>query len=144
MQNVAMVVATGRHSLLMRGTPGTGKSMFASRINSLLPRMQAEEHLECFVLRSGHGAELSSALLAGLPPFRNPHHQASAAAIVGSSDRPGELSLAHGGVLFLDELPEFRRDILESLREPLETGSVSVSRAKHKCIAGASAADCRL
>lgn len=128
----ALTVATGMHSLLMRGTPGTGKSMLAARLTSILPRLERDEQIDSMRIYSAISERVPQLLLAGRPPFRAPHHQASATAIIGSPDAPGEMALAHGGVLFLDELPEFRRDILEGLREPLETGEVRVSRAKRK------------
>lgn len=91
-------------------------------------------HLESLRIHSTFQAVLPRSLLDGVPPFRAPHHQATASALLGSEDRPGEMALSHGGLLFLDELPEFRRDLLESLREPLETGEVRVSRAKFKVV----------
>jgi magnesium chelatase family protein len=127
---LAMTIAAGEHSALLYGPPGTGKSMFAERIPSLLPPMKAEEHLQAMMIHSSLHERLDHALLAGRAPYRAPHHQASAAALMGKPQRPGELSLAHGGVLFLDELPEFRRDLLEALREPLEVGCIRVSRAE--------------
>ncbi len=132
MQQVALVTATGRHNLLLWGAPGTGKSMFSARISSILPPLSNPELWESLRTYSLLTTHLSEERIQGQAPFRNPHHQASAPAILGSCERPGELALAHGGVLFLDELPEFRRDILEGLREPLETGWVHVSRAQHK------------
>ncbi len=124
------IAAAGVHSLLLIGPPGAGKSMLAQRLPGLLPPLDDGEALECAMLHS---------LVRPLPPtaewrrrpFRAPHHGASAAAIVGGGGRlrPGEISLAHRGVLFLDELPEYRRDVLEALREPLESGSVSIARA---------------
>lgn len=131
-RRAALCSASGLHSLLLRGSPGTGKSMLASRLPSILPPIPKREHLEALQIYSSMYQKLPPFLLSGTPPFRNPHHAASAVAILGSVDSPGELSLAHGGILFLDELPEFRRDLLESLREPLETGEVKVSRAQQK------------
>ncbi len=124
------VAAAGGHSLLMIGPPGAGKTMLAARLPGVLPPLGDEEALECATLASiaaGSGATLRF----GARPFRAPHHTASAIALVGggSHPRPGEISLAHHGVLFLDELPEFDRRVLEALREPLETGFVSISRA---------------
>jgi magnesium chelatase family protein len=127
----AMTCAAGGHSLLVTGTPGCGKSMFAMRLPSILPRMPEREHLEALCIHNSQSGQLQESLLMGEAPCRAPHHQASPQAILGTPDVPGELSLAHGGVLFLDELPEFRRDLLESLREPLETGKIHVARA-HK------------
>ncbi len=124
------IAAAGGHSLLLIGPPGAGKSMLAQRLPGLLPPLDDDEALESAMLHS---------LAFPLPPvsewrrrpFRAPHHGASAAAVVGGGGRlrPGEISLAHHGVLFLDELPEYRRDVLEALREPLETGSVSIARS---------------
>ena len=125
------IAAAGRLSLLMVGPPGTGKSMLAQRLAGLLPPLGHEEALESAAILglAGHGA--FSAERWGQRVMRAPHHTASAAALVGggSPPRPGEASLAHQGVLFLDELPEFPRAALEALREPLETGRIVVSRA---------------
>lgn len=132
MAAAALVCAAGMHSMLLRGVPGTGKSMFAARLPSIMPLMEQREHIDCMKTYSAHTSQLPPAIIAGIPPFRSPHHQASAPAVVGSVDGPGELALAHGGVLFLDEMPEFRRDIIESLREPLETHEIRVSRSKFK------------
>lgn len=126
-----LIAAAGGHNLLMIGPPGCGKSMLAERFRSLLPRLRDEEVLEAVKLHSIAGLPVQG-LLQGLRPFRNPHHTTSDAGLVGGGavPGPGEISLAHGGVLFLDEFPEFRRSVLETLRGPLESGMVSVSRAK--------------
>ena len=127
---LAAVVAAGSHSLLMRGSPGTGKSMFAKRLCSIMPPMSDDQHLKALRIYSSAASVVPQDIIRGRPPFRAPHHYTSLAAMVGTTDRPGELAMASGGILFLDELPEFRRDVLEGLREPLETGEVAVSRAK--------------
>lgn len=132
LEKVALVTATGLHSLLLTGAPGTGKSMFSARLTSIFPPIDREEHLESLKIYSSVMEKMPESLLNGRPPFRGPHHQSSASALMGIPEQPGEISLAHGGVLFLDEFPEFRRDIIEALREPLETGHVRVSRAKKK------------
>src|SRR6266705_5373567 len=124
------VAAAGGHSVLMVGPPGTGKSMLAARFAGLLPPMSGEEALESAALASlgSGGFRLENWKQR---PFRAPHHSASSIALVGggSDPRPGEISLAHNGVLFLDELPEFDRKVLEALREPLESGRIAISRA---------------
>jgi magnesium chelatase family protein len=125
-----LVAAAGGHSILLVGPPGTGKSMLAQRLPGLLPPLDAEDALDVASIASvsSRGFEPRDF---GRRPFRAPHHSASASAIIGGGPqaRPGEVSLAHRGVLFLDELPEFNRAVLESLREPLESGVVAISRA---------------
>ena len=124
------IAAAGGHSLLMVGPPGSGKSMLAMRLPGLLPPLSDEEALASAALRGLTAAGADGASF-GQRPARSPHHTASATALVGggSPPRPGEISLAHGGVLFLDETPEFPRSALEALREPLETGRITISRA---------------
>jgi magnesium chelatase family protein len=125
-----IIAAAGGHSLLMIGPPGSGKSMLAQRLPGLLPALSAAESLEVASIVSAGGIGFDPRSY-GRRPFRTPHHTASAPALVGGGKRarPGEASLAHHGILFLDELPEFARATLEALREPLETGVVSISRA---------------
>ncbi len=124
------VAAAGGHGLLMIGPPGTGKSMLAARFPGILPPMSEPEALESAAIHSASSAGFDPAHW-GRRPFRAPHHSASSAALVGGGNppRPGEISLAHRGALFLDELPEFRRSVLEALREPLEAGTISIARA---------------
>ncbi|QDQ26887.1 YifB family Mg chelatase-like AAA ATPase [Chitinimonas arctica] len=127
------IAAAGAHSLLMVGPPGTGKSMLASRLPGLLPPMDEAVALETAALQSISSAGFQPRHF-GQRPFRAPHHTASAVSLVGggSNPRPGEISLAHQGVLFLDELPEFDRKVLEVLREPLENRRIVISRAAHQ------------
>lgn len=124
------ITAAGSHNLLMMGPPGSGKSMLAARLPGLLPPLSPPEALEVSMIHSLAG-QLSEGKLLRRRPFRDPHHSASLPALVGGGQRarPGEISLAHHGVLFLDELPEFQRATLEALRQPLEVGSVSIARA---------------
>jgi magnesium chelatase family protein len=124
------VAAAGGHNMLMVGPPGAGKSMLASRLPSILPPLEAQESLEVTMIHSISGT-LPEEGLVRMRPFRDPHHSASLPAIIGGGIRckPGEISLAHLGILFLDELPEFNRATLEALRQPLETGKAVVARA---------------
>ncbi len=129
------VAAAGAHALLMIGPPGTGKSLLAARLPGILPPMTEAEALESAAILSAAYIGFDSARW-GERPFRAPHHSASSVALVGggSPPRPGEISLAHHGVLFLDELPEFQRGALEALREPVESGTIAIARAARQAV----------
>ena len=127
------IAASGAHNLLFTGPAGTGKSMLAQRLTTILPIMTDDEALQSAAIHSVCGQQINPATWKNRP-FRTPHHTASGVALVGggSNPRPGEISLSHNGVLFLDELPEFDRKVLDVLREPLETGKVTISRASRQ------------
>ena len=124
------IAAAGGHNILVVGSPGAGKSMMAKRLPTIMPDMSREEMISCTEIYSVAGMTSRAHPVIALRPFRAPHHTVSAAGLAGGGPvpRPGEISLAHNGVLFLDELPEFRSDVLEVLRQPLEDGEVTVSR----------------
>lgn len=128
------IAVTGNHNLLMIGSPGSGKSMIAKRIPSIMPEPTLEEYLEILAIHSAAGSRQAIQAPALMRPFRSPHHTISDVALLGggSFPKPGEISLAHNGVLFLDELPEFKRSTLEVMRQPLEEGFVSISRSQAK------------
>lgn len=130
------IVAAGGHNLLMVGSPGGGKTMLAKSLVSILPPLEKEEAIEVSSIYSSAGLLSENSPLISFPPFRAPHHSASSIAILGGGTipRPGEVTLAHRGVLFLDEMPEFQRDVLEGIREPLEEGKITISRARQSVV----------
>jgi magnesium chelatase family protein len=127
------IVAAGSHNLLMQGPPGAGKTLLAKALPSILPPLSFKESLEVSKIYSIAGLLPKEKPLVSLRPFRSPHHTCSEVALIGGGNppRPGEITLANRGVLFLDEFPEFHRDVLESLRQPMEEGRITISRARH-------------
>ncbi|MBI2574185.1 MAG: YifB family Mg chelatase-like AAA ATPase [Candidatus Wildermuthbacteria bacterium] len=128
------LAAAGSHNILLQGPPGTGKTLLAKALSLLLPPLSREEALEATRVHSAAGLLNPNNPFISRAPFRSPHHTSSEAALIGGGNpvRPGEITLAHKGVLFLDEFPEFHRDVLESLRQPMEDGTITLLRAKHR------------
>lgn len=128
------ITAAGGHNILMQGPPGTGKTLLAQALPSILPPLNMDESLEVTKIYSAAGLLPSEKPLMEERPFRSPHHNASEVALIGGGNppRPGEITLAHRGVMFMDEFPEFHRDVLESLRQPMEEGKISLLRSKHR------------
>ena len=129
------IAAAGAHNILLIGSPGTGKSMLASRISTILPPLSTQEMIEVSMIHSIAGL-IKNGVLTSIRPFRSPHHTASQYSIIGggAKAKPGEITLAHNGVLFLDELPEYQRDALEALRQPMETGDIAITRVNNKVV----------
>ena len=129
------IAASGGHNVLLIGSPGTGKSMLAERITTILPPLTTKEMIDVSMIYSISGM-IKNGVLSSVRPFRAPHHTASQYALIGggSKAKPGEITLAHNGVLFLDELPEYQRDTLEALRQPMETGNVAITRTNAKVV----------